>query len=379
MAIKIAHVVRQYLPSIGGMEEVVRNIARAQKATQEVKIITLNRLFRNRSEYLESREYIDGIEVIRLPFSGSSRYPLCPQVLKELDSVDLVHVHGVDFFYDFLAVTRWLHRKPLVLSTHGGFFHTSFASRAKRAYFNTITRLSTQAYNRVIATSSNDGNLFKPIVSANKLEVIENGVDIDKFAAAGSPRLQPCIIYFGRWSANKGIEQTLQDFQHLHQQSPEWRLILAGREFDLTSTDLQAQIAHLGLSEAVHLEANPSNTRLRELFGQASYFICLSRHEGFGIAPIEAMSAGLIPILSAIPPFQHLINESKLGVIATPDAPLNLNISKLLDLHHQGDARYQELRAAAIDFSKGYAWPSIARRYMNLYEELGSCGSPQQK
>lgn len=379
MAVSVAHVVRQYLPSIGGMEEVVRNIARAQRATQHVKIITLDRLFRDRNERLAKREYIDGIEVIRLPFSGSSRYPLCPQVLKELAGVDLVHVHGVDFFYDFLAATRWLHRKPLVLSTHGGFFHTSFASRAKRAYFNTITRLSARAYNRVVATSSNDGTLFEPILDHNKLEVIENGVDIEKFTNAGARLRQPCMIYFGRWSSNKGIEQTLLDFQQLHKNAPEWRLILAGREFDLTRAQLENHIASLGLTEAVHMESNPTNERLRELIAMASYFVCLSRHEGFGIAPIEAMSAGLIPLLSAIPPFQRLVDESGLGVIALPTSPLQLNIPELLALHQQSDTRYQEMRAAAIAFSQRYAWPAIARRYMSLYEELGLCGSKQQK
>lgn len=379
MAINVAHVVRQYLPSIGGMEEVVRNIARAQQATQGVKIITLDRLFRNRAERLPAREYIDGIEVIRLPFRGSSRYPLCPQVLKELDNVDLVHVHGVDFFYDFLAATRWLHRKPLLLSTHGGFFHTSFASRAKRAYFNTVTRLSSRAYQRVIATSSNDGTLFEPILAHNKLEVIENGVDIEKFADAGARERQPCLIYFGRWSANKGIEQTLQDFQQLHQGNPEWRLIIAGREYDLTRAQLEQQIATLGIADAVHLEPSPDNEKLRELIARASYFVCLSRHEGFGIAPIEAMSAGLMPVLSAIPPFQRLLDESGLGVIAPPASPLQLNIPELLALHQQGESRYQELRATAIAFSQRYAWPAIARRYMNLYEELGLCGTNQQK
>lgn len=378
MAINVAHVVRQYLPSIGGMEEVVRNIARAQLASQSVKIITLDRLFRDRGERLPAREFIDGIEVIRLPFSGSSRYPLCPQVLGELENVDLIHVHGVDFFYDFLAATRWLHRKPLVLSTHGGFFHTSFASRAKRAYFNTVTRLSARAYNRVVATSSNDGSLFEPILAKDKLEVIENGVDIEKFANIGARTRQPCLIYFGRWSSNKGIEQTLKDFQQLHRDAPEWRLILAGREFDLTRADLEKQIDELQIATAVHLENNPDNQRLRALIAQASYFVCLSRHEGFGIAPIEAMSAGLIPLLSAIPPFQRLVDESGLGVIAPSTSPLQLNIPELLALHQQGDTQYQEMRAAAIAFSQRYAWPAIASRYMRLYEELGPCGSNQQ-
>ncbi|HCS64039.1 MAG TPA: glycosyl transferase family 1, partial [Cellvibrio sp.] len=154
MTVSVTHVVRQYLPSIGGMEEVVRNIARHQLRSGQgtTRIITLDRLFRNTDEPLPAREWIDGIEVIRLPYRGSSRYPLCPAVLKYVGESDLIHVHGVDFFYDFLAATQWLHRRPLLLSTHGGFFHTRFASRAKLAYFNTVTRLSAHAYSQVVAT-----------------------------------------------------------------------------------------------------------------------------------------------------------------------------------------------------------------------------------
>src|SRR3954465_2081466 len=145
---RVTHVVRQYLPSIGGMEEVVRNIALHQLKTGQkgTRVITLNRLFRTAKQdtapaLLPSREIIDGIEVVRLPYYGSSRYPICPSILSELGDADVIHVHGVDFFYDFLAATQWLHKRPLVLSTHGGFFHTAFASTAKTVFFKTITKL----------------------------------------------------------------------------------------------------------------------------------------------------------------------------------------------------------------------------------------------
>jgi len=373
MSISVTHVVRQYLPSIGGMEEVVRNIARHQLRSGQgtTRIITLDRLFRNTDETLPARELIDGIEIIRLPYRGSSRYPLCPAVLKHLNDSDLIHVHGVDFFYDFLAATQWLHRRPLLLSTHGGFFHTHFASRAKLAYFNTITRLSANAYSQVVATSANDGQLFGQIMGDSKLQVIENGVDIEKYANQGAPELQPSLIYFGRWSINKGLLAALELFAALHRQHPEWRFTIAGREYDHTATELQHKIDELGLQGAVHLAPNPSDEEIRQLISQSSYFLCLSRHEGFGIAPIEAMSAGLTPILSDIPPFRRLVDESGLGYLTTLEAAPAAAIAALLQLHAQGDSAYQTRRTAAMNFAQRYAWPQVADRYLALYEQIG--------
>jgi alpha-1,3-mannosyltransferase len=374
MPINVTHVVRQYLPSIGGMEEVVRNIARHQvrQGHKATRIITLDRLFRNTDEQLPARDSIDGVEIIRLPYRGSTRYPLCPSVLKHLDGSDLIHVHGVDFFYDFLAATKWLHKRPLLLSTHGGFFHTSFASRSKLAYFNTVTRLSSSAYNQVVATSANDGQLFGRIMSPAKLEVIENGVDIEKYANQASPSLQPTLIYFGRWSSNKGLLPALEMFAQLHRQQPQWRLIIAGREYDHSCAELQQQVNALQLQDAVTLAPNPSDEEIRLLINQASYFLCLSRHEGFGIAPIEAMSAGLTPVLSDIPPFRRLVEDSGLGFLtplgATPDTAIN----PLLHLHGQGEFAYQARRAATMVFAQRYAWPQVADRYLALYAKLGS-------
>lgn len=371
--IKVTHVVRQYLPSIGGMEEVVRNIALHQlRRGQRVRIVTLDRLFRNTSERLPARELIEGIEVIRLPYHGSSRYPICPSVLNALGDAEVIHVHGVDFFYDYLAATRWLHRRPLLLSTHGGFFHTAFASRAKLAYFNSVTRISSAAYSKVVATSSNDGQLFSRIVREPKLQVIENGVNVEKFANQGSPELRPVLIYFGRWSVNKGLLQAIALFSQLHQLAPEWRLIIAGREYDHSLTELQAAVAKTGLETSITLAANPSDDQIRALTRQASYFICLSRHEGFGIAPIEAMSAGLIPVLSDIPPFRQLVETSGLGLLLANGDASSASAEELLRLHASLGITHPQMRAQAMAAANRYAWPQVADRYLDIYHQLAN-------
>lgn len=374
MSIKVTHIVRQYLPSIGGMEEVVRNIALHQlrNGQPNTRIITLNRLFRNARQQLPERELIDGIEVVRLPYYGSSRYPLCPAILGELGDTDVIHVHGVDFFYDFLAATKWLHKCPLVLSTHGGFFHTSFASRAKQAYFNTITRLSSLAYDSVVATSANDGQLFSQIIDKPKLQVIENGVDTDKYADQAALELQPTLIYFGRWSANKGLLEALDLFAQLRKRDDRWHLIIAGREYDHSLHELSTRVEELRLSGHVTLAANPSEEEISDLIQQASYFLCLSHHEGFGIAPIEGMSAGLTPILSNIPPFKRLVEKSGLGFNIKDTDSTSHTIDQLLEIHAQGEDAYWARRTIAMNFAKHYAWPKVADHYLALYEELAS-------
>ncbi|WP_026240872.1 glycosyltransferase family 4 protein [Thiobacillus thioparus] len=371
MPVKVVHVVRQYHPSVGGMEDVVQNIAQHQmkRHGQLPVIVTLDRLFRNAAQPLAGEEVINGIQVVRLPYRGSSRYPLCPGVLDHVCDADVIHVHGIDFFFDFLAATRPIHRRPMVVSTHGGFFHTRFASTLKKVYFNTATRLSSTAYDRVVATSENDGRIFNAIVQSPKKIVIENGVNIEKYADRSARELTPTLIYFGRWSENKGLLETIEFFRRLVSRQPAWKLIIAGREYDHTRAVLADRIRQHRLGDSVQLAANPSDQELAFLIGQSSYFICLSHHEGFGIAPIEAMSAGLTPVLSDIPPFRNLIEQASQGVLLDK-RQIEYGVTALLALHEQGEHDYLRRRAFAQSFVQRYSWKYIVDQYIDIYLSL---------
>jgi len=371
MAVKVVHLVRQYHPSIGGMEDVVKNIARHQRLfrNQSARIVTLDRLFRNSQVRLAPTTVVDGIDVTRLPFFGSDRYPICPQVLAQVTDADVIHVHGIDFFFDYLAATKSIHRKKLVASTHGGFFHTNFMRSFKKAYFNTVTRLSAHAYDRIVASSDNDGRIFSELVTPPKLMVIENGVDVEKYRGNAAEERRPSMIYFGRWSRNKALDAVLSLFAQLVRLHPQWTLVLAGREYDHGAEELLAWADMLGVGDAVRIAPNPSDGELADLIRQASYFICLSKHEGFGLAPIEAMSAGLIPILSDIPPFRHLVEQSGLGFLLDADHPDRL-IADLVNFHRDKSVEHGRQRQRALAFSERYDWRHVADGYVRIYEEL---------
>lgn len=378
---RIVHVVRQYAPSVGGLEAVVQRLATEQRSRlgHDVTVVTLDRLFADPGTRLPARETIDGIEVRRLPWTGSSRYPLCPQVVAHLDGADLVHVHAIDFFFDWLSLTRFVHRKPMIGSTHGGFFHTAFASTLKKLWFATITRISSLGYRRIVATSENDGAVFAR-VAGSRVVVIENGAEVDRFRDAASPTVVPTLLYFGRWSTNKGLLELLALAAELHRRDPAWHLIIAGRAFDLTRDTLQQQIDALGLTSAVELHEAPSNDALQALMARASYFACLSRHEGFGIAAIEAMSAGLVPILSDIPPFAKLVRESSRGVLVpslsgangTPDP--GPAVAAVEELHRTTTAASVAARQAMIRFTARYDWSAVVDRYDAVYRTVLDTG-----
>jgi alpha-1,3-mannosyltransferase len=365
--LRVVHVVRQYRPSRGGMEDVVFNIAHMQQVLhdQRPRIVTLDRVFRQ-SDVLPADEVLDGIPVQRLSYSGSERYPLFPAVLKHLGEADVVHVHGIDFAFDYLSLMRWWHRKPMVACTHGGFFHSSFAQRAKKLFFHSVTRCTARGYHRILASSANDGEMFRQVVPDERVRVIENGVDIDKFAGASSPHLRPTLIYVGRWVAHKGLPRTLDLLAALRSIDPAWQLIIAGREYDLDYRALDQLALEKGVRSAVTLLPNPDNEAIRAAMGEASYSVCLSSHEGFGLAAIEAMSAGLVPVLSAIPPFERLAAESGLPLIVPEDA---FEAAALLaQHHHELQCRHARVRMQAQAAVQGYSWRKVVGAYVEEYE-----------
>jgi alpha-1,3-mannosyltransferase len=335
-------------------------------------VLTLNRVFRTGGTLLPAAETMDGVAVQRLGYAGSERYPLCPQVASALRGADLVHVHGIEFFFDYLALLHPLMRKPLLASTHGGFFHSGFATRLKKIYFRTVTRMSARAYQKVIATSENDGQLFSPVVPADKLQVIENGVDMGKFAGAAAPDLRPVMIYFGRWSVNKGLLECIDVLAALCRQQPEvpWQLMIAGREYDLDARALHNYAQAHGIADRITLHPNPGVADLRLLISLASYFLCLSHHEGFGIAPIEAISAGLIPLLSPIPPFVRLFQTTGAGALL--DAPTAAQQAWQISLLHaqmtDEALRLTARHSAAEAALHAYSWHGVAARYARQYD-----------
>jgi alpha-1,3-mannosyltransferase len=365
--VKVVHIVRQFSPSVGGLEDTVLSLTRAQRERLNIDatVVTLDRLFGLR-DVLPSEDVVDGVPVRRLRWTGSRRYPLAPSVLRYVKGADIVHVHAVDFFFDFLALTRPLHGRRMIATTHGGFFHTGAFSSAKKLWFGTLTRASITAYDRIVACSHSDAEMFRAS-AAERLTLIENGINQAKFQDAASLTLRKTILSFGRFARHKRTDSLLGVFKQLVALDPDWRLIIAGREADQTAAELIAIAERLGVAGAVRFVFNPTDADLRALMGDASFFASLSAYEGFGLAAVEAMSAGLVPILSGIPAFSRLVASAGAGMtVDADDAPAAAAAIAALPVNDA--ALVAEWRRRTMAVAARYDWQEVASRYGALYE-----------
>lgn len=364
---RIAHVTRQFTPAVGGLESVVHNLAKVQAASgHQVRVITLNRIFSNPKVVLPKHDTIDGIEVVRVPFRGSRRYPIAPAVLRHLKGADVVHVHAIDFFFDFLAITSFVHRRALVVTPHGGFFHTRFAAQLKKLYFHTVTRTLITAYRAVINVSRHDHELFQRI-RARGTVWWNNGVDVGKFLRAGSPVPSKTIVALNRFSSNKRLDRLIAFLAALHRRDPEWTLAIAGSESELSAADLRNLAERHGVSEAVEVIVGPSNEEIRQAMSKCSVLASASEYEAFGIAAIEGLSAGLLPLLSDIPSFRDLVRRTGVGAIVDFDHP-DRAVETFLAEWAQWSRSYAQSFQRAVAAAEPFDWKFAASSFDAVYE-----------
>ena len=152
-------------------------------------------------------------------------------------------------------------------------------------------------------------------------------------------------------------------------QDPEWRLTIAGRQADLSAEDVRALVNRADLREAVDVIDSPSDDEARALMTKSSFAASASDYEGFGMTAVEGMSAGLVPLLSPIPPFRRLASRTGLGLIldfARPDAAARRLLRNLPRLAAQ--------RAACMNAAVAYDWRHVCEKFATLYAEAAGTG-----
>lgn len=332
-----------------------------------VRVVTLDRLFVAPERRLPAREVLNGIEVVRIGWKGSSRYPLAPGVFRHLADADLVHVHGVDFFFDALALGWPLHRRPMVATTHGGFFHTGKHALIKKIWFRTLTRLSSAAYARIVGCSRSDAALFSK-VAPGRTVLIENGADIAKFRDCASRVPEKRLVTIGRFSTHKRIDRLLDALQILVRDDAGWQLDIVGVPGEVSLAEVEAMIAARRLGAQAHIRCDLENDAIAGLLGQASLFVSASQYEGFGLVAVEAMSAGLQPVLQANDAYR-LLGERHPAIALTDFSDPAGAAATILEAYAGLSAGGQAQRAALINEADSYSWDRVADRYLEVYHD----------
>ena len=362
VTIRILHVVRQYEPAVGGLESYVKSMASHQLTRgHDVEVLTLNKIFHLQKGKLQQKETIGDLIIHRTSFFGKQRFfiPLFnPKILRKFD---IVHVHNIDFFFEYCAFFGTLFKKKMVATTHGGFFHTSNFSFIKKAYFNLITRVSCKAYKALFAISENDHKTFE---GKNKnLLLFPNAIEpIGDYVSEGKD-----YMYFGRLAAHKGVEDLIKTYSLVVKKTGTTaKLHIVGPQWDIKIADLKALAEELEVQDQVIVYGALPSEDLHTVAKQSGFFVSGSTFEGFGMSMLETMAVGMIPFVYPNESFKELVGKARIGAcIDYQDAERASD-----QIIAAQESSCEEDKTRAQEFAALYSWNELTDKTLEVYKNI---------
>jgi glycosyltransferase involved in cell wall biosynthesis len=163
---------------------------------------------------------------------------------------------------------------------------------------------------------------------------------------------EPVLLWNHRWEYDKAPDRFFETLTNLKEQNYRFQLLLLGQQFDrmpeawdLIKTNFESQIIFSGWADTL----DEYHFWLR----QADFVIHSPRQEYFGISILEAMCAGVIPLVSKGHAYDDWMPDK---FILNP----NRDISQ--QLHHLGNTMHQN-QSEAISIAKTFDWEIVSKKY----------------
>jgi alpha-1,3-mannosyltransferase len=376
---KVLAVTPTFFPQMGGLEQVVLELAlrvRDYGIRMDVAHVA--------SGIKSLTESVEGVEVHRVPLRGNRLIGWAPGLGALARRYDLLHVHDPQLLAITMNVRLTCGRIPAVLSTHGGFWHTTRGYVVKRIYEATLLRGSVRHYRRVLASSVSDFEYFKRYSA--RIDLCSNGVHVKEYNTVKSQGSNGLTrwIYWGRLSRNKRVDLVIDYLAVMRRRGHPAELLICGKDFDGLMPQLRAQVARLGLEDAVRFQPFLDNVALLAELTQRSIFITASEHEGFGLTVVEAMAAGLIVVCRDMAPLNSFFTQGKSGWSLQFDGT-ERDFQSLHEMLSKTPGEVDAMSAGAREAASAYDWaaavPRFARHYHQVLsrESLDGLGDPGKR
>jgi glycosyltransferase involved in cell wall biosynthesis len=178
-------------------------------------------------------------------------------------------------------------------------------------------------------------------------------------SARGKPAAtrEPLVLFVGSVFNRRRLPATISAFAAATAGRTDVRLVIAGADRSYPALDLPGLAAEAKIAGRVELKHYVSEEELTSLYSRASVFVFLSEYEGFGLTPLEALSAG-VPIIVLDTPVAREVYGDAAWYVA-PDADVGQAASAIRTLLDDEASRTRLLRAAP-DVLGRYSWDTTA-------------------
>lgn len=172
----------------------------------------------------------------------------------------------------------------------------------------------------------------------------------------------PWILYVGRITKDKGIEELIHAFPKIHNAEP-CELVLIGTIEDLDPSIVSVILSHPNIHH-LGFQKNPAQ------FMAASYIQCMpSYREGFGTVVIEAAAMGVPTIGTNIPGLQDSIQDELTGLLI-PVFDSEALVASTIRLLRDKNLRDHLGRNAEIRAREVFSSDTMSKLLKNAYSDL---------
>jgi glycosyltransferase involved in cell wall biosynthesis len=300
-----------------------------------------------------------------LPTAGGGLYSPAHifSLAGQMGKFDIVHVRLFPAFLWVPLAQRFSGKHvPLVMSAD-----TTNHNREKLPFARHFESWIHSQYTAIAAASEGIADVVKDMVprSAERVRVVWNGIDLTRFRTVRPTTRtkffdndDPFLIYTARSNQQKDHATLIQAMSRTKGAN----LLLVGE--GPLRMETEALATSLKLSHRIRFLGRRPD--IPELLKSADIYVHVPLYEGFGIAVIEAMAAGLPVIASDVVGLAQVVGEA--GVLVKPQDPEVL--AKAIHALLNSPERRKELTKKAVRRAADFDIENTVSGYIGVYEKV---------
>ncbi len=369
---RIAIVASDYLPTIGGVQTAVRNIAR-NLTRQGHSVVILSSLPLGN---VPPREQVDGVWVNRFPWGRRPLWSLPLRAAWTLVGMaralrafqpDLVYVHFLSINALYVLLLHYVLRFRLVVSARGNDIQgIPQRSRLQRWMLTRLFARADAALFCSLYVQRDAARFLKHVSPRAFVGVVGDGFDPDEFRDPRSYRHSaPYILAMGRLVHKKGFDLLIRAFAQIAVEFPQIHLLIVGDGEERAA--LERLIDELNLRGRVVLLGWADHATSIALFWGCEFFVLSSRLEPFGIVVAEAMAAHKAVLATKSGGVIDLVQPGVNGLLV--DIDVNALACGLREMLAHPDAT-RALGERAHQTIQAHTWAAVTEQFVQVFRQV---------